>query len=480
MAIFALDLDHDGIRLLREAGGDWDVVDHVALDDRKLAGRLRRMRHTAVLATDANLETILIIPNWQILYTTLSLPSDGLPPDEAWIAASLDGMTGCPVEEMKFDWRTTPEGVHVAALDVNTLDEAESFATQHGFNPVRFSARPAVGDFPDMPDFGPTEFVRHRAAQDRAFLFESQRAPEATNAFADIAEPTPELTFSSSRQDTLDAPSVRFESSRREEEVAPAPLAPGPLVQSDAPAAPLPITDAAEPVQLRSEPDEAIAARTSPRLAPQEAASAPAIHTTAPTAPIAPALDEDAAALPSALDAAALSRTPAVLSELTFEPLPDIDETAPVLTVAVEPEADESVEAPVVEVDDVAEAAASQAEVDDAEEAAVEPTEAEDAAEELEDVLLRIWWKRWRLTPWSLRPMRSKTRPIPNPPLWSHPYRLHQLRSAQFNRLRRGCSRSRERTATDVRATPKPFDAALLRCASNRKSPSQPIGEPLA
>ncbi|MEM9342918.1 MAG: hypothetical protein AAGA87_07715 [Pseudomonadota bacterium] len=344
MAIFALDLDHDGIRLLREAGGRWDVVDHVALDDRKLAGRLRRMRHTAVLATDACLETILIIPNWQIFYTTLSLPSDGLPPDEEWIAASLDGMTGCPVDEMKFDWRTTPEGVYVAALDVNTLDEAESFATQHGFNPVRFSARPDIGDFPDMPDFGPTEFVRHQTNGERAVLFESRRAPEATNVFADIAEPAPgpAPTFATSRS-TEPEPTVAFETRRQEPVALPDDA---PIVVAEAPAALPPMGPAADTVSIDAKPDLPVEAPAPQPLAEPEpvAADAPQIHSTAPETPTVPAVEDETVELPSAIDAMAIVRTAIALTDIAPDALPDLDETpAPALAVVPKEAVEEAV-----------------------------------------------------------------------------------------------------------------------------------------
>jgi len=386
MAIFALDLDHDGIRLLRDAGGGWDVVDHVALDDSKLSGRLRRMRHTAVLATDANLETILIIPNWQIFYTTLSLPSDGLPADEEWITASLDGMTGCPVDEMKFDWRTTPAGVHVAALDINTLDEAESFATQHGFNPVRFSARPAAEDFPDMPDFGPTEFVRHQAAQEQPVLFESRRAPEATNAFADIAEPEPAPTFASTRAEP-EIPAITFESSRHgplpelgpEPQPEPVELEAGPSILADAPA--LPAFDPAEDaVSLLVHADPEVAGRVPPVLHQPEIETAPDVTSTAPSAPVAPSADDDAATLPNALDATALVRTTAQLLEPLLESLPETDEQAP---PALEQDADTEVaDEPLVEVEPVAEVE----EIDAADWVEEEASSTEStAAEELEE-----------------------------------------------------------------------------------------------
>ena len=161
MAAFALDLDHDGIRLLRQNGADWEELDRAPLDAPDLADRMQSMQATAAQLAEGLLETELIIPPSQILYTVLPEPEGRV--DKAHVAAALDGLTPCPVNEMVFDWQRVPGGLAVAALDVNTLDEAESFAVTYGFNPVRFTALPGTEDFPGQPDFGPTQFVRQEA-----------------------------------------------------------------------------------------------------------------------------------------------------------------------------------------------------------------------------------------------------------------------------------------------------------------------------
>lgn len=201
MSAIALDLDHDGIRLLQRQDGEWAELDRVALDDGDLPGRMRALCKLAERHADGTLETVLIIPPSQILYTVLTDPPADRAQTDGFIAEALARLTPCPIEDLVFDWRRVPGGIAVAALEINTLDEAEGFATTYDFNPVRFSARPARDMFPDMPDFGPTEAARHAASASASPVFasarpstpqdESQSAPEpeqAGNIFAEDFE----------------------------------------------------------------------------------------------------------------------------------------------------------------------------------------------------------------------------------------------------------------------------------------------------
>lgn len=194
MADFVLDLTHDGIRLLSEENGVWEDLGQVALSDPDLPGRMHALRAAAAERTDGPVRAELVIPGSQILYTTLKDPDHGGPVTAEDIRAGLDGLTPCPVEELRFDWRIGRDGIRVAALDVNTLDEAESFAATYGFEPVRFTARPSPEEFPDTPDFGLAEYLRHEAGGATAAVggFSSSRrveeAPQPDDAAAEIVK----------------------------------------------------------------------------------------------------------------------------------------------------------------------------------------------------------------------------------------------------------------------------------------------------
>ncbi len=186
MTALALDLDHAGIRLLSREGADWRVVETVPLDHADLPGAMRALRRTAEGLSPGAVETVLVIPPSQILYTQVELP-DRTPLRDADIRKALGGRTPCPADELVFDWRWEGAGIRVAALDVTTLDEAEEFAVTYGFNPVRFTAFPTRAEFPEPPDFGPTQFVRHRAAEDGTLFASRRDRAEAASLPAAVA-----------------------------------------------------------------------------------------------------------------------------------------------------------------------------------------------------------------------------------------------------------------------------------------------------
>ena len=153
---FALDLGHDGIRLLERTSTGWRELGNASLDDPDLSGRLRVLADLAGSLAEGPLETELIIPGSQILYTTVDIPGSRRRLDDEDIRTALDGRTPVPAHELVFDWRRQNGAIHVAVLERKTLDEAEGFAAAHGLNPVSFSARPLPHEFPEDPDFGAT------------------------------------------------------------------------------------------------------------------------------------------------------------------------------------------------------------------------------------------------------------------------------------------------------------------------------------
>ena len=159
MPAFALDLDPSGIRLLRQDGDTWTPIDRVGIDDPALSMRLKEMRDAGVHMAKggAPFATLVVIPGDQILYTRLEMPRRDAETTDEEVARALDGLTPCPIDETVFDWQRDGDQVQVAALDVNTISEAESFAVAHGFNPLRFTAWPERGEFPGSPDFGPAK-----------------------------------------------------------------------------------------------------------------------------------------------------------------------------------------------------------------------------------------------------------------------------------------------------------------------------------
>ncbi|MFC6687060.1 hypothetical protein [Jhaorihella thermophila] len=153
---FALSLSFDGITLLHRAGGGWRRVGSVALDAADLAGELADLRGRAEALDPAGVRCKLLIPNDQIRYMTIRTGRVSESERREAAAAALDGATPYALDELAFDVSADGEFTHIAAVARETLDEAESFANDHGFNPVSFVAVPEDESFAGEPFFGVT------------------------------------------------------------------------------------------------------------------------------------------------------------------------------------------------------------------------------------------------------------------------------------------------------------------------------------
>lgn len=152
---FALTLSFDGIGLLHRAAAGWHLVGEVALDSADLSGELAALRDKALRLDPSGLACKLVIPNDQIRYTAFAagdLEGDAL---AAAAQAALEGQTPYELAELALDWSVSEGRVLVAAVALETLEEAESFAAEHAFNPVSFVTIPEEGAFSGEPFFGP-------------------------------------------------------------------------------------------------------------------------------------------------------------------------------------------------------------------------------------------------------------------------------------------------------------------------------------
>jgi hypothetical protein len=152
---FALTLSFEGISLLRRVPNGWVLVGDVALDAADLRGALADLRSEADALSPNGGQVKLIIPNEQIKY--LSLPDTGHTGDalQSDIRAALDGATPYAVGDLSFDWSHADGQIQVAAVAIETLDEAEAFAKSHHFDPVCFVANAPEGQFSGEVFFGP-------------------------------------------------------------------------------------------------------------------------------------------------------------------------------------------------------------------------------------------------------------------------------------------------------------------------------------
>ena len=181
--IFALSLSFDGIRLLHRTPEGWTPVGEVPLDARDLSRRLAALRRAGLALGVPWRGTKLLLPAEQVRTLTL----DGEVGLEG-AKAALDGATPYAVADLVIDLARDEGRTHVAAVARETLEEAESFAAEHGFSPVCFAARPE--GYPGEAFFGPTKLAAGLLGGE-AVARESDEPPRAApEAMASPVTPT--------------------------------------------------------------------------------------------------------------------------------------------------------------------------------------------------------------------------------------------------------------------------------------------------
>ncbi|MCH8465974.1 MAG: hypothetical protein LAT78_05300, partial [Roseinatronobacter sp.] len=150
---FALGLTDDGITLWYKDTAGWLRVGAVAVDSPALDTEMSGLAKIAAALAPKGVATKLVIPDAQILFTSLQLPPLPTPEKERAIRAALVGRTPYPVEDLVFDWCDTAAQTHIAVTARETVIEAEDFANTYGLNPVSAVAAPMGKDFAQEPFF---------------------------------------------------------------------------------------------------------------------------------------------------------------------------------------------------------------------------------------------------------------------------------------------------------------------------------------
>ncbi|MCT4332326.1 hypothetical protein MU516_05515 [Paracoccus sp. YLB-12] len=162
---FAMSFTQEAVLLERHDGRDWLPLGQARFGGGNLGATLNALRVEAGGAPGQS-DTVLVIPDDQILYTTLTVPVGA--ETGAVVARALEAMTPYQADELAFDWCPAETGdietLRVAAVARRTLDEAEEFARAQGFFATGFVARPGDARFDGQPDFGPSRAAAHDAA----------------------------------------------------------------------------------------------------------------------------------------------------------------------------------------------------------------------------------------------------------------------------------------------------------------------------
>ncbi|WP_405405799.1 hypothetical protein [Paracoccus sp. Ld10] len=160
---FAMSFTQEAVRLECRNGPDWRPLGDARFAGGDMAAVLNGLREQAG-GQAGELDTMLVIPDDQILYTVLTVPfgSD----TAATIARALEAATPYRADDLAFDWCPAANGdietLRVAAVARRTLHEAEDFARAQGFRPSGFQARPGDDRFEGHPDFGPSRLVEEQ------------------------------------------------------------------------------------------------------------------------------------------------------------------------------------------------------------------------------------------------------------------------------------------------------------------------------
>jgi hypothetical protein len=313
---FALNLTEDGVTLLHRTARGWLDVGHTTFSDPDLPAALDYLRSTALGLAPKGISTKLVIPNSQILYTEVEAPGPTDDDRRAQIAAALVGRTPYAVEDLVYDWSGSGSTLQVAVVAKETLAEAESFATEHRFNPVSFVAIPD-GGFAGEPFFGTTsaasagskksEKVERDSEAIRIVTREMPKPADEAKAEPEAAPPAEELPPAEVAAEPVPAPAVE-QVAEPEPEPAPESLpepAPQPA-EAEAAKAPRPFAPASAPEDIPAKDHEADEAPMA--LDVPEDDMPPALRKDAPAAaserPAASVLDDD---LPPAPSSAALA-----------------------------------------------------------------------------------------------------------------------------------------------------------------------------
>lgn len=160
---FAMSFTQEAVLLERRNGQDWQSLGDARYMSGNIATKLNSLRGDNGNERSGP-DTVLVIPDEQILYTTLTVPPGSDMP--AMIGRALEGMTPYKAEDLVFDWCPDENGqidsLRVAAVARITLKEAEEFARAQGFQPLGFEARPGDGRFAGQPDFGLSQLAREQ------------------------------------------------------------------------------------------------------------------------------------------------------------------------------------------------------------------------------------------------------------------------------------------------------------------------------
>lgn len=274
---YALSFSGDAVHLQRrdaaadgQAPAAWRHLGAVEFDSTGFRDEVAALR--AMSGDSDPLAVTLVIPDDQILYTTLTV-APGADRERA-VARALDGLTPYAIDDLAFDWQGDGDSVRVAAVARQTLREAREFAAQYGFDGQGFCAAPSESNYPGEPVFVLDPPARPRPAVDPA----QAGVTSAGLQFAEEEE-SPDLDLGGDVAETV---AVAAEPSAAPEAAEAVPETPEPKPAEAEAIAPEPADNSPEPpvaepaAEATTEP--AAETTTEPASEPAQPAAAPVVR----------------------------------------------------------------------------------------------------------------------------------------------------------------------------------------------------------
>ncbi len=266
----------------------------VPLDAPDLGKALDDLANKARLLDPTGIRTKVVVPNQQIKYLQFESDSRDVDILEAQVRSALDGATPYHLSELAYDWSMSEGDVYVAAVAIETLTEAETFAVDHQFGPLSFVAIPENGAFMGEPFFGETVHAGELLVPGEIVLRDEDSIVILGAAQLPEPEPAPEPEPVAPEPVAKVVPEPAPEPADAKPETPPEPKPLATEAVDTAPAVPeKPVTDA--PTQADDVPPAPAGFRSARQLPPSDAPAAkdPAPKPASVPAKPAPAADDN-------------------------------------------------------------------------------------------------------------------------------------------------------------------------------------------
>ncbi len=191
---FALSLSFEGVGLEEYAKGASSKIAEAIWDKDDFDQRMSELSRKAEAMSGDGLRVALILPNEQIKLVSVACPddADSITINEH-ILRTMDGATPYSMDELRFDHHLANGTLYVAAVALETLNEAEDLAKNYGFSPLSCIARTDANTFPTEVFFGLSDAplgLMPRLSTEEPEDVEDSARPDIAFARLDTAEDT--------------------------------------------------------------------------------------------------------------------------------------------------------------------------------------------------------------------------------------------------------------------------------------------------